>query len=246
MLTIATVIASAIAENTYAQAVIKIGVQNFAYFPHYDFTDQPQNSLAEQLFLTWAEAQNIEVEFVALPTKRLEHEFFVNGSVDWLFPANPRWFKKHSKLPFYSPPLVRTLSGTMILQENKNAEDNWFRSLSVPFGFAPVKYQALIENRDIVVFNSPTAESALQMVQKQHVSGADVEFNVAQHYLTQWPEAKPMTIDFKLPHVLIDFHTASSKESAAWLSFNQWLMDNKDEIARIKSQLNLIEYWPKN
>ncbi|XOV80959.1 MAG: hypothetical protein ACFHVJ_08415 [Aestuariibacter sp.] len=229
---------------THADTTVKIGVQNFAYFPHYDFTDEESSSLIEVILERWAEIHDITIEFVPLPAKRLEHEFFVSNNLDWIFPANPRWFNQYPNEAMYSAPIVTSLSGTMILSENASEYSEWFTSISVPFGFAPVKYQSLIEQRDLVVFNTPTAELALQMVQVEHVSGADVEFNVAQHYLSNWPSARAMTYAPTLPHLLIDFHIASIDKNALLQQFNHWLADNSDFLDSTKKQLNIIEYWP--
>lgn len=239
-------VAALIMQHSFVLAaeVIRVGVQNFAYFPHYDFTDKTHSSLAERVLLKWADANQIEIEFVPLPTKRLEHEFFVKQGIDWLFPANPRWFQKYEEDVYYSQPIVRTLSGTMVLSENVSQKTDWFTSLSVPFGFTPVKYQNLIAGKNIVVFNTPTAELALQMVQVGNVSGADVEYNVAQHFLSQWPNADAMQIDMRLPHILIDFHLASIHRKAHLKAFDQWLKAEASWLASVKKELNIVEYWP--
>lgn len=227
-----------------AQTTIRIGVQNFDYFPLYDFTDEQNSSLIEMVVARWAQNREINIEFVPMPAKRLEHEFFVNQRVDWIFPANPRWFKQYQTPVIYSTPVVTTLSGTMVLKNRPMDDTSWFTSLSVPFGFTPVKYEELIEQRNIVVFHTPTAEMALQMVLVEHVTGADVEYNVAQHYLSKWPDASPMTIAPLLPRVLIDFHLAAVAQQRWLEDFNQWQADNPEFMAAARASLNIIEHWP--
>lgn len=229
-------VANAINENGVNS--FTIGVQNIHYFPHYDFTDNEKNSLLEQLILLFEEQTEVQINAVALPIKRLEKEFFETKSLDLIYPANPRWYAHRKTTTYYSNKITTAIAGTMVLKTGQAAED--IRSISIPFGFKPVKWLQDPRIRNLKPFGVPDALQALRMVESGRVQAADVELNVARH-LNQYL-ATPLIIDTNLPGALIDFKIASIKHPELITQWNTFLAENVSHIAEIKETLNLIEH----
>ena len=214
-----------------------IGVQNIRYFPHYDFTDADKNSYLEQVLILFEEKTQIEINAVSLPIKRLEKAFFEDQSLDLIYPANPRWYAKKPVTTWYSNKLITTISGTMVLQTGQETSD--IRSISIPFGFEPVKWTQDPQVRHLKTFGVPDALQALRMVESGRVQAADVELNVALH-LNQYL-ATSLVIDTDLPAVLIDFSIATVKHPELITRWNEFLIEYVNEIDEIKATLGIIE-----
>lgn len=218
-----------------------IGVQNIAYFPYYDLTDGNLDSFAERIFYDFGTETGMTIKLVVLPIKRLEHEFFVNKSIDFMFPANSRWFTKYGDKVHYSDKISDVISGTMVSQQNANIKPKRFKSLSVPFGFNPVKWQPIFKEHKIRVFDVPNAESALKMVLTGRATGADVEYNVARHYLRHWNKSDELTLGTELPLLTIDFRLASISYPDVIVRLNEYLLNNSEQVESWKRELDIIE-----
>ncbi|WP_338291641.1 hypothetical protein [Planctobacterium marinum] len=214
-----------------------LGVQNFDFFPHYNFTDQNKNSLLEEVLALFELKTGIKLRAVALPTKRLEYAFFESKEVDLIYPANKRWYKDKPGAVHYSNSLVTSISGTMVIEKGLPLKK--IRAISIPFGFTPVKWNEEQDARQVQIFGVPDAKMAMQMVVNHRVQAADVEYNVAEHLNLQY--GYDLVLDTNLPLSNPEFQFASIKHPQLITLLNQFLAENKDEIATIKRQLYIKE-----
>ncbi|MCC2605439.1 type 2 periplasmic-binding domain-containing protein [Planctobacterium marinum] len=228
--------AEAQVQNT-TQKAYKLGVQNFDYFPHYNFIDNSNDSYLEELITLFTLKTNIRLEAVPLPTKRLEYAFFENLELDVIYPANSRWYQSKKQDIIYSDTFIVSVAGTMVREPGIPADK--IRSVSIPFGFTPVKWIQDERTRQVQIFGVPTANMALQMVAANRTQAADVEFNVAQHLNIMMGHG--LVLDPDLPLSFPEFQFASIKHPELIALLNAFLMENKEEIANLKRNLNLRE-----
>lgn len=224
-------------EQDATQKVYTLGVQNFDYFPHYNFTDLTEDSYLEELITLIHLKTDIRLTVVPLPTKRLEYEFFETLELDVIYPANKRWYQGKTQNIHYSDTFVTTVAGTMVREPGIPAEK--ISSVSIPFGFTPVKWIQDERTQQVQIFGVPNANMALQMVAADRTHAADVEFNVAQHLNMMMGHG--LVLDPELPLSFPEFQFASIKHPELINKLNAFLQENMEEIASLKRHLNLIE-----
>lgn len=227
--------------TVFAEQKYVVGVQNLNYFPHYDYNDKEANSLIEVLLQDFAKKENIKIKTISLPTKRLEKAFFDTGEIDVIYPANPKWYADREKNTLYSAKLVSAIGGTMALHKNRNIELEEFKALAVPFGFKPVEWLALLDANTVKAIYVPDAESALKLVLSGRVTGADVELNVANHFLSQWGIENQLVLAPALPWKVVDFHIATINSADFIQQLNEYLITYAKEVTQMKSDLGIIE-----
>jgi polar amino acid transport system substrate-binding protein len=220
---------------------VTLGVQNISYYPHYDYTDDRQDSLLEWLLLQIQEDTDLDIDVQALPIKRLDHAFFDAGSIDLIFPVNPNWYPDKTDLT-YSTAIVNIIGSTMVKSANIDMTLDDFKVLVVPFGFKPIEWIKIQNDYGFRVFEVPDATQSLNMVLNGRADGADIEYNVARYLLAKSGKTQQLQIGPNLPLSKVAFHFAGKKGSAAIATINQWMLENQAHVEAYKKTLNLLEH----
>lgn len=221
--------------------VYVIGSENIGYYPHYDFMNPDRSGYLSALLKLFATAHQLELVFVALPNKRL-HLALEQGVVDFAYPDNPDWGKKPRNptlKKYFSEPITQAMGGTIVHVQQKGKGLANFDSLVVPFGFTPIKWQQRIDNNEIRLVQVEDAIKALEMVQLQRVSGADIEFNVATHLINSQPKFTHLTMDPDLPFDIVGFRLSTYKHPEILTRLNQFIASNPEQIDALKQQYGL-------
>ncbi|BDX08016.1 hypothetical protein MACH26_35370 [Planctobacterium marinum] len=226
--------------------VYVIGSENIGYYPHYDFMNSEQPGYLSSLLKLFAEQYNLELVFVALPNKRL-HLALEQGVVDLAYPDNPNWGKKpvnRQLSKFYSQPITQVLGGTIVHTRQKGKGLREFKSLVVPFGFTPIKWQQRIDQNEVRLVQVADALKALELVQRQRVSGADIEFHVAMHLIDTHPQLTNLTLDPGLPYDIVGFSISTYKHPELLKQLDAFIATHPNEILELKQRYGLRS--PKN
>lgn len=221
-----------------------IGIEQLDYYPHYDFKSaQPRGYFVDliQLYSVWS---GDEFVFKALPVKRLYKDSA--ELTDFVYPDNLRW-QPHLDIDqelvkYYSAPVIYTLGGTMVLPQKQQMSLSDFKVLANIHGFSPTRWLELKKQHKFKILDVPDAESALRMTLRGRVDGANVEYNVAQYHLAQMKSAKALVMAEHLPFTNLAFHLSSQKHPEQILRFNQFLIEQQDQIQQLKRRYALVEY----
>lgn len=220
------------------QPTLIVGAQNINYFPHYDFLGVADKGYAWALLEAFAAEYGYRFEYRALPIKRLEREL-QKGTVDFAYPDNPKWSHRKDSRKVYSAPLVTVLGGTMVRKDNLGAGIDAFTSLSVPFGFTPVMWQKLVHDNKVRLVQVADSSAALEMVLKGRASGADIEYNVASHILTQQKKTGDIVLDPSLPYDIVTFNLATIKHAELLRKLDEFVHDERQTIRRLQMKYGL-------
>lgn len=221
-----------------------IGIEQLDYYPHYDFKSvQPRGYFVDliQLYSIWS---GDEFVFKALPVKRLYKDSA--ELTDFIYPDNLRW-QPHLDIDqklvkYYSAPVIYTLGGTMVLPQKQQMSLSDFKVLANIHGFSPTRWLELKKRHKFKILDVPDAESALRMTLRGRVDGANVEYNVAQYHLAQMKSAKALVMAEHLPFTNLAFHLSSQKHPEQIRRFNQFLIEQQDQIQQLKLRYALVEY----
>lgn len=221
-----------------------IGIEQLDYYPHYDFKSvQPRGYFFDliQLYSHWS---GDEFVFKALPVKRLYKDSA--ELTDFVYPDNLVWQPNlgvdQSITKYYSAPVIYTLGATMVLPQNQLMTQADFKVLANIHGFSPTRWVVLKKKYKFKILDVPDAESALRMTLKGRVDGANVEYNVARYHLAQMKQAKALVMAEHLPFTNLAFHLSSQKHPQQILRFNQFLIEQQEQIQQLKLRYGLVEY----
>ncbi|MBJ2138810.1 transporter substrate-binding domain-containing protein [Paraglaciecola chathamensis] len=229
--------------NASPQKTFVVGCQDIDYFPHYNFSLKEDKGYAWAVLEAFSQASGHQFEYRSYPIKRLQRAL-AQDSIDFAYPDNADWRSIHDKIDSrktLSKPLISAISATMVLTEREYYSMKQFRSLGVPHGFTPVHWlERIAKNRlNVLEVNSPNA--AINLVLKNRVDGADVEYNVAQYLLATPEKKQKVTIAKNLPYGPVTFHLSTIEQKDIIHQLNEFIVANQALLTRLRHYYQLLE-----
>lgn len=221
-----------------------IGIEQIDYYPHYDFSHRQQRGYFVDLIKLFSEKTGHQFKFMPLPVKRLYQS--AKSDIDFIYPDNPLWeqYNEPGIHKSFSSPVIFTLGSTLVKPELQHISLEQFRSLAVIHGFVPTKWLALKDQYKYRMVDVPDVASALGLVLKGRLDGANIEFNVAQHYLRSIAAQDQLVIAEQLPFTQLPFLLSTVKHPAVLKQFDQFLIENAEQVAALKRKYQLQEQRP--
>lgn len=222
-----------------------VGAEDIRFYPHYDFTHSQGKGFANDVLALFADNYGYTFTYQPLPVKRLYHE--LDNLVDFIYPDNPNWTKfQSSQLQrHFSEPVIHNLGTTMVLPKNQTIELSQFRTLAVIHGFTPTAWLALRNQHRFKMYDVPNAESAVNLVLKGQLDGADVEYHVASDVLRRQQRPDALVVAQNLPMTRVAFHLSTSRHPQVIEQFNQFLRSHQQQINELKQKYQLVDRLPQ-
>lgn len=219
-----------------------VGAENIDYFPHYNFNNKKNKGFIWTVLEKFAASSGHIFEYRAYPVKRL-HQELIDGKIDFIYPDNPEWqsSERDQSAKIFSLPIVTSFGSTMVLPDRKNKGLKNFELVSVPHGFTSVMYASLVELQKVRLIEVPDAIMALQLVLKERVDGADVEYNVAKHLLKQLGREDALVFDPSLPFDPANYHLSTIKHINVISQFDLFMAKNQKHLDGEKKRYGLEE-----
>lgn len=215
-----------------------VGAEKISYYPHYDFAQPDDKGFAWALLQAFSRHSGHSFVFEALPIKRLHTELH-KGTVDFVYPDNPKWSRNPSLTKYYSQPLVVAMGGTMVKQNKRGTGIDKFKSLSVALGFSPVMWTDRIRNRQVRIVEVANAKAALQMVDIGRVDGADVEYHVAQHLMNSMGKPNALVLDPLLPYDFVSFQLSTVEFPELLKELDRFITTHSGVVEQLKIRYRL-------
>ncbi len=218
-------------------ASLRICVQNIDYYPHYDFSTQPGRGYAADLFALFSAKTGLQITLLPLPVKRLQD----NPDCQLVYPDNPQWHsaKGETQPLFFSQPLTGIIGATLVRRGDAQLELAAVRAIAVPRGFTPDHLLAVQKDYHFELVETGDATAAIQMLLKQRVDAADVEWHVARHLLQKLGQPQGAEIGRQLPLASVGFHLSSREHGELLRRFDQFLLQYPKEINRLRVRYQL-------
>lgn len=225
--------------------VVRVGIQEIDYYPHFDFSSQPPRGYFYELMQLFAQRSKLNIEFVPLPVRRLYQE--AADSVDLVYPDNPRWqrYLVVNLSKYYSAPVEMNLGSTIVLPQNREMPLDKVRSVAIIHGFTPTKWLELESQYRYRLVEVADVDSALGLVLKGRVDAANVEYHVAQHYIEQHHLQGKLVVGSQLPYTQLAFLLSSFRDEALIQQFNQFLQQNAAEVDALREKYRLFQQLPE-
>jgi ABC-type amino acid transport substrate-binding protein len=227
------------------QQVVRVGIQEIDYYPHFDFSSQPPRGYFYELMRLFAQRSKLKIEFVPLPVRRLYQE--AADGVDVVYPDNPRWqrYLVVNLSKYYSAPVEMNLGTTLVLPENRDMPLGKVRSVAIIHGFTPTKWLEMASQYRYRLVEVADVDSALGLVLKGRVDAANVEYHVAQHYMQQHKLQGKLVVGSQLPYTQLAFLLSSFRDEALIQQFNQFLQQNAADVDALRQKYQLFQQLPE-
>ena len=224
-----------------AQQQFIVCTEDINFYPHYDFTRPDSPGFANEVLALFSKEYGYRFSFQPLPVKRLYHE--LDNLVDFIYPDNPNWtsLQRVDGQRLFSEPVIYNLGTTMVRPEQQHITLSEFRTLAVIHGFTPTAWLKIRQQYRFKLYEVPNAVSAINLVLKGQLDGADVEYNVAQHILRSQQQEGALVAATQLPRTRVSFHLSSVRHPEVLQQFNRFLLSHKAEIASLKQKYQLTD-----
>lgn len=229
-----------LADSAPGPQKLTIGVQAINHYPHYDMTTGSLKGFAGDLFRLFAESNQLELEFVPLPVKRLSKE--VHGSVDFVYPDNPKWqaLREGDDGRHYSQPVISNWGVALVLPPKQDIRLEQLKSLSIVRGFTPTKWMALQPQYDYEFVEVQNTRAAAMMALKGRVDAAEVEYHVAMYHLKELGLEDSLVVAESLPQSNVWYHVSTVEALDMLERFDLFLLEKSLSIQALAEQYNLI------
>ncbi|MFC3095463.1 hypothetical protein DRW07_08895 [Alteromonas sediminis] len=228
--------------STKEKTTYTVGAQDIAYLPHYDFDNEVERGAIWRLLELYAADRQIEFEYVALPIKRL-HKALLAGSIDFVFPDNPKWFNQQFKgvKKHYSNAFYEVLGASFVHTSDYNLRIDDVERLSVPSGFSPVFWQSRIDRGDIMLLETTDAVAALRLVVSKRAQVTDLEYSVVEWHKKNHPDFTDIRMSPFLPHDVVAFHLTTVHFPELLADLDAFLLENATLLKQLKQQYGIID-----
>ena len=189
-----------------------IGAQSLAYFPHYDFSSTVDKGVAWSI-------------------------------LDFVYPDNRGWYNSitTSKEKYFSAPITRALTGTIVKRENAGQGIDNIKHLAMPLGFTPVNWQVRIDNQSTDITWVKDIQQGLTLVYQERVDALDLEYFVNKHSAPYYFEQDAFVLDLTLPHNDIPFSLSTLYPQDIITALNDFMSSNPELIANIKAKYEMTD-----
>lgn len=241
----------AVSSLSFAEPAVKaqkltIGVQAIDHYPHYDITTGTLRGFAGDLFRAFANSNQLELEFVPLPVKRLSKPVKrlskeAYGSVDFFYPDNPKWqaLREGDDGRHYSRPVVSNWGVSLVLPENKAIRIEQVKTLSIVRGFTPTKWMALQSQYSYQFVEVENTGLAAMMALKGRVDAAEVEYYVAKHHLSKLGLKDMLVVAETLPQSNVWYHVSTFDSLDMLQRFDLFLQEESLLVAALVKKYHL-------
>jgi hypothetical protein len=218
----------------------RVGVSFMNGYPLHAFENKADKGLAWAILEKFAEDNNIEFEYVAMPVSRLQHAMDI-GDIDFVFPDNPTWspFRSNHLPNIYSASLFSTLSATFVRAENRLIKTQNVSKVAIPFGYPSFIWVKPIRSYKIRSVPVRDLRTALFSVDQGSVDAADVEYNIGQHLLFENPSLSNLTIAPNLPSTAVEYHLSTIKHIRVLENLSNFMVEEKVLMKSLKEQYGL-------
>ncbi|RVU40763.1 transporter substrate-binding domain-containing protein [Rheinheimera riviphila] len=218
-------------------STIRVCVEDFDYYPHYDFHKLPGRGFAAELFEMFSKNTGIKLQIIPMPAKRL-HD---NPLCQLIYPDNPLWHTARgtTQKVFFSLPLTEIIGSSVVRKGEGQLTLSEIRSIAIVRGFTPDHLLSVQSEHQFEFVETSNATAALMMLLKRRVDAADVEWHVAQYQLTQAGQKDAVEIGQLLPLSSVGFHLSSQNHGNVLQIFDTFLRENAEQVKNLKDKLKL-------
>ena len=243
-LTIIAALASCVLSSAAWSGEYTIGVEGVDNLPIAKGEGSNYTGYARELLDAFAAKYGHKFNYSPMPVARLMDEFVVKKSLDFKYPDNPHWagdLKKGTKIS-YSASTVLVIDGLFVKPANKGKGLDSIKTIATQRGFTPFPYLGEINAKKIKVDEANSMDAAIKMGDAGRADGVFMG-QVVANYLMNEVMKKPgiLVFDDKLPSMKSEYALSSSNHPELIRQFDEYLVKEKDTVAKLKAKYQITE-----
>ncbi len=219
-----------------------VGVESFYYPPHYYLNNGEFSGYARDLLDAFAAARGLHLTYRPLPYLRLVHDLRL-GLIDFQYPDNALWLqdKKVGVDISYSNYAIMYIDGVARKKENLGKPLAALKRMVMPIGWSPIDYYPLVKAGKLEITEVVNVDSVMKMVTTDRVDGAYLNADVVRYIMQEAGTPDRIEFDPTLPYIFSGFSLASVKHKDVSKSFNQFLSDERKNVAAIRQKYGFVD-----
>ena len=229
--------------NTLQKAKYRIGVSYVNGFPMFGLADTEDRGFGWSILELFAQANNIEFEYIVMPITRLQPSMD-SGAIDFIFPDNPNWSSYRSnRIPnIYSGEVFSAISASFVRSENQTIMLDEVKTVAIPFGYTANTWFDPIQIYNIKSMPVRDLNTALYSIAQGTADAADVEYNIAQHLISQNSSLNGIVLNPSLPSRNVEYHVSSIKHIIVLEKLTAFIEKEKGSIALLRKHYSIKSY----
>lgn len=223
---------SGVAQAEHSGKVLRIGVEDHAFYPLFSFAEGERKEGALEIILDrFAEQHDVTFEYVPLPITRFKH-WYEQEHIDFRVPDNPIWHSQLQESLEFSEPMLRLSQSTVVLTENQSLSMEEFERLGTLYGFTPSEHwQKRIDSGELELMTDSSIKLLVRMLYNGVVQGLDLELSVVKHYAAKLGyNPEQLALASGIQKDSIGYHMSTLKYPSLLQQLNQFISVHRDQI----------------
>ncbi|NMP33322.1 hypothetical protein HII17_17345 [Thalassotalea sp. M1531] len=224
--------------------VFLVGVEDVDYYPLFSFDSKGpiRPSFAHDVLKAFFDHHNLPFKFVPLPIKRFD-KWYLEHNIDFKFPDNFRWRNDFSnKLGItFSEPLLKLMAGTYVLKSNAGLNRRDITSISTVRGFFPTLWLKEVTDKKVHLIEESKPLAVVRHVIDGNSLATNIDLNVINNYLRAIGKEGEIILADGIYHQEYHYHFSSIQYPEIIKKFNQFLVNQKVLVDKIKRKYHLKE-----
>lgn len=221
----------------------RIGISYVNDYPMFALADVEDRGFGWSILEMFAQANNIEFEYVVMPITRLQPSMD-SGAIDFIFPDNPHWsaYRSNRRPNIYSGAILSAISATYVSAENNSIRLDEVNNVAIPFGYTANTWFEPIQHYNIKSMPVRDLNTALYAIAQRRADAADVEYNIAQYLISQNASLRELVINANLPNEAVEYHLSSIKHIIILEKLTAFIEKEQESIALLRNRYGIKYY----
>lgn len=236
---ILSVLVLGLAFHVQSQETYRVGVEDYSYYPLYDFT-QDRPNLLKDVLNKFAEQHQIKFEYVPLPIRRFK-SWYSKAKIDFRAPDNPYWRHDKKAKVIFSEPIHWISAGTVVLKSQRVKPMQEFEVVGIFNGFVPAEHwREALGDKKIDLVQASSVKLLTQYLFKGMVDGINNDIDTIRYEATLLGyDTSQLVVSETVPKVPFAYSLSTINHPEILEKFNQFLIEQSAQIASIKAQYGL-------
>lgn len=235
---------------SYAIETYSVGVQDFKdYHPYSAINKNDYRGFNRDLLDMFAASQHFIFDYKIRPIKRLNYEF-LSAKFDFKYPDNAEATQaiNQNKTVHYSHAVMHFIDGLIVREENRGKALSELKRISVMNGFNVEKNYLLASQQGNLAFiRTNSYQRLLDLVKEKRVDGAYFDISIRNNHITDARgDNQTLVFDDSLPYITGSRSLSSIKYPEIITLFNQFLIDYKVAIEKLKAKYHINDRQEKS
>jgi len=231
--------------NSIVATTYDIGTEDIEFYPHYGKTSQNSDKFegfAKHFFDDFASKNNVSIEYVPLPIKRLYSYLLISKSIGLKYPDSPNWnIAQKAKINheiYYSKPIISYIDGVFVHKDNVHFALDDIKKLGVIRGFTPEPFIKNINHHKVNIIEYSRSDHLLMALEAKRIEAVYINIDVANYQINS-KGISDVVFSQNLPFTKGTYHISTLNHPNVIKLIDQYIKENGPYINELKEKLKM-------